>query len=145
MSATHIQISSPDSAAVTIHRDTIIEFAQAFDPQPYHLDEAAGDASIFGGLCASGWQVAAYSTRLLADTLLAQSIPFVEITSVAEMRWKRPTFVGEQLTLQVTPGDTTPQSVVPGCQSMQVTVDVMNQDANVVASMNAVVAVEEDR
>ncbi len=33
----------------------IIDFASQFDPQPFHLDEAAGKASILGGLAASGW------------------------------------------------------------------------------------------
>ncbi|MDC6134728.1 MaoC/PaaZ C-terminal domain-containing protein, partial [Burkholderia gladioli] len=39
----------------TFTPDEIIEFAQRFDPQPFHLDEAAGKASPFGGLVASGW------------------------------------------------------------------------------------------
>ena len=38
--------------------DDIIRFGRAFDPQPFHLDEAAGRASHFGGLVASGWQTA---------------------------------------------------------------------------------------
>ena len=36
-----------------ITRDEIIEFARRFDPQPFHVDEAAGRASIYGGLTAS--------------------------------------------------------------------------------------------
>ena len=42
------------SASIVIEKDDIFEFAKAFDPQPYHLDQEAGDNSIFGGLCASG-------------------------------------------------------------------------------------------
>jgi acyl dehydratase len=45
----------------------IKEFAAEFDPQPFHLDEAAAKASVFGGLAASGWHTAAIAMRLLVD------------------------------------------------------------------------------
>ena len=47
-----------ESPPLTLDAQQITDFARRFDPQPYHLDEAAAAASIFGGLCASGWQVA---------------------------------------------------------------------------------------
>jgi len=43
----------------------IKEFAAEFDPQPFHLDESAAQASIFNGLAASGWHTAAVANRLL--------------------------------------------------------------------------------
>src|ERR1041385_5423433 len=53
----------------THHMDEakIKEFAIEFDPQPFHLDEAAAKASVFGGLAASGWHTAAVAMRLLVD------------------------------------------------------------------------------
>ncbi len=42
----------------------IKEFGQKYDPQPFHLDEAAGEASFFHGLAASGWLTAAIVMRL---------------------------------------------------------------------------------
>jgi acyl dehydratase len=45
----------------------IIAFAQAFDPQPFHLDDAAARATLFGGLAASGWHTAAITMRLQVD------------------------------------------------------------------------------
>ena len=47
----------------TFERDEIIAFAQAFDPQPFHLSEEAGKASLFGGLSASGWHTASMFIR----------------------------------------------------------------------------------
>ena len=44
----------------------IKQFAREFDPQPFHLDEAAAKASVFGGLAASGWHTAAIAMRLLS-------------------------------------------------------------------------------
>jgi len=43
----------------------IKEFAAEFDPQPFHLDEGAAEASVFKGLAASGWHTAAVAMRLL--------------------------------------------------------------------------------
>ena len=43
----------------------IKEFAAEFDPQPFHLEEAAAEASVFKGLAASGWHTAAAAMRLL--------------------------------------------------------------------------------
>ncbi|MBW8461750.1 MaoC/PaaZ C-terminal domain-containing protein, partial [Acidovorax sp.] len=43
-------------------------FAAQFDPQPFHLDDAAGRATLFGGLAASGWHTAAITMRLQVTT-----------------------------------------------------------------------------
>ena len=51
----------------TFSRDEIVDFAQKFDPQPFHLDDAAGHASIYGGLIASGWHTTAVWLRHLVD------------------------------------------------------------------------------
>ena len=50
--------------------EEIVAFASEFDPQPMHLDEEAGAASILGGLSASGWHTCAMFMRLLCDGLL---------------------------------------------------------------------------
>lgn len=50
------------------HRFTAEEirrFALAYDPQPFHLDEAAARASPFGAICASGWHTASVMMGLL--------------------------------------------------------------------------------
>ncbi len=41
----------------SLSAEQIIAFAQTYDPQPFHVDEAAAQASIYGGLIASGWHV----------------------------------------------------------------------------------------
>ena len=80
----------------TISKEEIIEFASAFDPQPFHLDEEAGKASVLGGLAASGWQTAALIIRMVCDAYLTNSTsqggPGVEFT-----RWKRPVLAGDTL------------------------------------------------
>ncbi len=46
----------------------IKSFAGQFDPQPFHLDEAAARNTFFGGLAASGWHTAALTMKLLTAT-----------------------------------------------------------------------------
>ncbi len=81
----------------TVTREEIISFAAEFDPQPFHLDEAAGATSLLGGLAASGWHTIAMLMRLMCDHLLLQSAgrgsPGVE-----EVRWMRPVRPGDTLT-----------------------------------------------
>jgi acyl dehydratase len=73
----------------------IKEFAAEFDPQPFHLDEAAAEASIFEGLVASGWHTAAVAMRLL----VAGGLPFANgiIGFGGEISWPRPTRPGDTL------------------------------------------------
>ena len=54
-----------ESASHVVTTDEIKAFARQFDPQPFHLDEAAAARSMFGGLAASGWHTAALTMRLL--------------------------------------------------------------------------------
>jgi acyl dehydratase len=51
----------------TFTAETIKSFASRYDPQPFHLDEAAAEQSHFGGLCASGWHTVCIWMRLLID------------------------------------------------------------------------------
>lgn len=81
-------------------------FAQQFDPQPFHLDEALATQSLFGALAASGWHTAALTMRLLvtSDMKIAGGL----IGAGAEISWPAPTRPGDALyveseVLEVTP------------------------------------------
>lgn len=74
----------------------IIEFASEFDPQPMHLDEAAGKASIMGGLSASGWHTCSIFMRMMCDAYLldstCQGAPGIDVA-----KWKKPVLAGDTL------------------------------------------------
>jgi len=57
------------SQAYQVGEDQIVSFAREFDPQPFHLDRAVADKTMFGGLFASGWHTAAITMRLFVQTL----------------------------------------------------------------------------
>lgn len=79
-----------------VSAEEIVAFASEFDPQPFHLDEEAGRASILGGLSASGWHSCAMLMRLLCDGLLldstSQGAPGIDM-----LRWRRPVLAGDTL------------------------------------------------
>jgi acyl dehydratase len=49
-----------------VSRNEIIEFAQKYDPQPFHIDEEAAANSVFAGLTASGAHTFAILISLLS-------------------------------------------------------------------------------
>src|SRR5579871_5152803 len=61
-----LQVGQRYSAGPYVMEESRIkEFAAEFDPQPFHLDEAAARDSVFRGLSASGWHTAAVAMRLM--------------------------------------------------------------------------------
>jgi acyl dehydratase len=59
-----------DLGSITPTREEIIAFATQFDPQPFHLDDAAAKASVFGALSASGWHTCSMAMRLMVTNFL---------------------------------------------------------------------------
>ncbi len=92
-------------------REAIIAFARAYDPQPFHLDDAAGAASLFGSLCASGWHTASVCMRLVVDFREAQraaaaargeALPTRGVgLGVRDLRWISPVRPGDVVTYSV--------------------------------------------
>ena len=90
----------------------IKEFAAEFDPQPFHLDEAAAQASVFRGLAASGWHTAAAAMRLLVNSGLPLAGGIVGLG--CEIAWTKPTRPGDALHVEkeivaITPSRSKPQ------------------------------------
>ena len=123
------------SGTYLMEESRIKEFAAEFDPQPFHLDEAAGEASIFKGLVASGWHTAAVAMRLLATG----GLPFANglIGFGGEIAWPKPTRPGDVLcieseVLEIVPSRSKPQQGVVTVRSR-----MMNQNGDVVYELTA--------
>ena len=87
---------SIDLGSKQVTAEEIVEFASEFDAQPMHLDEAAGRASILGGLSASGWHTCAMFMRLLCDAILLDSTS-QGAPGVDRIRWRKPVLAGDRL------------------------------------------------
>ncbi|HCE5827434.1 TPA: MaoC family dehydratase N-terminal domain-containing protein [Pseudomonas aeruginosa] len=121
----------PASTRIRIEEGRLKSFAAEFDPQPFHLDEAAASASIFRGLAASGWHTAAVTMRLLVDSAFKPAGGIVG-AGVDELRWPRPVQPGDELcveseVLEVRPSRSRPEQ---GLVKMRST--TLNQHGEVV-------------
>jgi len=87
------------SGRLTVEPERIKAFAAEFDPQPFHLDEAAARDTLFGGLAASGWHTAALTMRLLVD---GEFRPAGGILGAGfeELRWPKPVRPGDELHIE---------------------------------------------
>lgn len=81
--------------------ESIVAFAQEYDPQPFHLDPIAARSLIFGGLVASGWQTVAGYMRLMVDRVLSQT-PSMGSPGVEEVRWPEPVRPGDLISARLT-------------------------------------------
>lgn len=90
-------------------KSEIISFAEQFDPQPFHVDEAAAEDSMFGELVASGLHTLSLATRLTVGDCLSE-IANMGGSGMDELRWYTPVRPGDTLTvraeiLEKTPSD----------------------------------------
>ena len=79
--------------------EEIKEFGQKYDPQPFHLDEAAGEGSFFKGLAASGWLTAAVVMRLRVQSI--KVFGGMIGAGVEEMRWTTPVRPGDTIRSEI--------------------------------------------
>ena len=91
------KMNSIGSAKVTA--EEIKEFGQKYDPQPFHLDQAAGESSFFKGLAASGWLTAAIVMRLRVQSITVAGGMIG--AGVEEMRWTEPVRPGDTLRTEI--------------------------------------------
>lgn len=82
----------------TFTREEIVHFAEQFDPQPFHLSEAGGEASMFCGLVASGWHTCSVMMGLLVRHFLRDSTSMGS-PGIDDIRWIKPTRVGDTITM----------------------------------------------
>jgi acyl dehydratase len=90
-----------DLGSYAVTAEEIREFANEFDPQRFHLDEEAAEASLLGALAASGWHVCAMFMRLLAEGWLNKTASMGS-NGVPEVKWLKPVYAGETLSGTVT-------------------------------------------
>jgi len=82
----------------TFTREEIVEFARKFDPQPFHLDEAAAAESPFRGVVASGWHTCSVMMGMLVRNVLADSTSMGS-PGIDDIRWLKPVRVGDTIAM----------------------------------------------
>ena len=114
------------SGRLRIDEERIKSFAREFDPQPFHLDEAAARHSIFQGLAASGWHTAALTMRLLVEGELKPAGGIIG-AGFEEFRWPRPVRPGDELHLESEVLEVRPSKSRPTQGLVKVRTTTLNQ------------------
>ncbi len=128
------------SPRLEVTREMIIDFARAYDPQPFHLSDEGAEGSLFKTLAASGWHTAAMSMRLLVESecniaggLIGQSIE--------ELKWLYPVRPGDQLRNEMEVIETLDPKPNSRAAKLRFHVDVLNQDGVVVQYWKGTISV----
>src|SRR3954447_20362154 len=114
----------------------MMEFARAFDPQAFHLDRAAAEASEFGRLAASGWFTAAVGMRLWVTGEL-QFVGGAIGLGVEELRWPAAVRVGDTLRLETEILELRRSSSKPGRGIVRFRNVAKNQNGEIVLTLIA--------
>ena len=109
----------------------VLAFAGRYDPQPFHIDAAAAQAGLYGGLIASGWHTASVMMRLLVQHFIP---PAASLGSpgVDELRWLQPVRPGDRLRVRVTVQETVGSRSRPDRGVVRIFTEVLNQQNEVV-------------
>ena len=118
----------------TLGAAEIVAFAARFDPQPFHVDQAAARASPFGGLIASGWHTVALTMRLICNAYLLEAASLGS-PGVNEVRWLKPVRPGDTLKLRMTVLESNPSRSKPDRGAVLHRWEVFNQRAELVMRM----------
>jgi acyl dehydratase len=117
-----------------VTREAVLEFAARFDPQPFHLDDAAAARSLFGRLAASGWHTAAMAMRMMCEGYLLESASLGS-PGVDKLSWPAPVYPGDVLTMRSTVLESRPSASRPEMGLVRSLSEVLNQHGVVVLRM----------
>ena len=127
-----------ESGGYTFTESSIVDFAFLYDPQPFHIDKPAAEASHFGGLIASGFQTLAVAFRLMYQT------GFVRDASMGgpgmdELRWLKPVRPGDTLRCRAEVIETVPSRSKPDRGILKVALAALNQADETVMTVTFIV------
>ena len=117
-----------------VDKEEIIAFAKQFDPQPFHVDEAAAEASMYGGLIASGWHTVALVMRMMCDSYMLDSASLGS-PGVENLKWLKPVRPGDTLRAQRTTLEARASASRPEMGLVKTRWEVFNQNGEPVMTM----------
>jgi len=121
----------------TLDKERMVAFAREFDPQPFHTDEKAAEASIWGGLIASGWLTGSVLMRIFYDGFLKDTASMGS-PGIDELRWLKPVRPGDTLTVRLTVLETAASHSKPDRGIVRSLMEVLNQHGEIVMTTKGV-------
>lgn len=126
-----------DHGTCDVTREEMIEFASKYDPQPFHLSDEAAAKTHFGRLSASGWHTCAMANGVIARNITKQNRASVGSPGIDELRWLKPVFAGDRLSVRGEIIEKRPLESRPTIGIFKARATVTNQNDDVVLSFIA--------
>jgi acyl dehydratase len=123
--------------SISVDEDEVLEFGRRYVPLSYHIDKEAAKNSIYGGVIASGWHTAALMMRIYTENYLSRAANLGS-PGGDELRWDKPVFPGDELTVRATVLETRRSESRPDRGIVHTFIEVLNQKKEVVMSMKMV-------
>ncbi|MFT4027327.1 MAG: MaoC family dehydratase [Novosphingobium sp.] len=121
-----------------VRREEVIDFASRFDPQPFHLDEAAAAETHFGRLSASGWHTCAMTMAMVVENMKALDHAGLGSPGIDELRWKKPVYPGDTLRCETEVLEKARSRSRPEMGSFRKAMTVLNQHGEVVMTFTSI-------
>lgn len=135
MEGRHLEDFAPGqvfrSGTLAVTAEAIIAYAREYDPQPFHLDDAAARGTLFGGLAASGWHTAALTMKLLVGSDFRPAGGIIG-GGMEELAWPRPVRPGDLLRVEIEVLEVRPSQSKPQQGMLRVRCTTLNQRDEVV-------------
>ena len=122
---------------ISVEKQEVLDFGRRFVPLSYHTDAELAKQSIYGGLIASGWHTASLMMRLYTDNYLSK-VANLGSPGGDELRWDKPVFPGDDLSIRVTVLETRRSESKPDRGIVRSFVEVLNHKREVVMSLKMV-------
>lgn len=120
--------------SVKVTKEDIVRFAVEYDPQLFHIDEKAGESSIFGGLIASGWHTCSLVMKMMCDSYLLDSASMGS-PGMEHIKWVKPVRPNDVLTAFRTTIETKSSQSKPDRGFVKTLFEVFNNNQELVMSM----------
>jgi acyl dehydratase len=124
-----------------VTREEVLEFARKYDPQPFHLSDEAAAKTHFGRLAASGWHTTAMTMAVIVRYHRDHPQAGLGSPGIDELRWLKPVYPGDRLTVRGTVLDKTPSRSKPDLGSFRAQNSVINQDGIEVLRFTSIVLI----
>lgn len=121
--------------SVTVEREEVLAFARRYDPQPFHLDDAAAAQSMFGRLAASGWHTCSLAMGLMVRNFLLDSSSLGS-PGLEKLQWLKPVYPGDTLTLRQRVIESRPMKSRPDVGLVRTLWEMFNQHGEQVLMMD---------
>ena len=130
-----------DFGCYQVTREEVLEFAQKYDPQPFHLSDEEAAKTHFGRLAASGWHTAAMPMSVIARYFVGHQQAGLGSPGIDELRWLKPVFPGDTLHVRGQIIEKTPSRSRPEMGSFRTRTTVTNQDGVPVMTFVSIVLI----